>query len=108
MAPSPAEGDNYGESLSAATSTTDPLLVVETHRRHVCEHHGSKTSDVDPHFHRGRDTEDVDDINRVDEYLAILCRNHDVPEKTLLVIGVQNGPTSASNSDPPGFWCTPI
>jgi hypothetical protein len=48
-----------GEARATPTSTTDPLLIVETHRWHVRHHHREQRTDVHACFHRCCDAQQI-------------------------------------------------
>ena len=56
MTAAAANSQSNCKRLAAAASAPNSLLIVESHRRHVREHHSLETTNVDADFHRGRDT----------------------------------------------------
>ena len=46
--------------LTTSSGTSDPLLIIESLRRHVGEHDAKKGTYIDAHFHRSCDSEQVD------------------------------------------------
>src|SRR6266581_183762 len=62
MAAATAQSQRNREAGSAAACAADPLLVVETHRRHVGHHDGQEPANIHTRFHRCGDTQKIDGI----------------------------------------------
>src|SRR6266536_629223 len=84
MAPPPTQRYGNRKCLSSSPGSTDALLVVKPHRRHICEHYRLKTANIHADFHRGGYVQDIDRINFANEAPLPAPRvHHDIPEQPL-------------------------
>ena len=66
MTASSAQSHHQRECLPTPPCTSNSLLIVESHRRHVRKKHGLKTSDIDADLHCCRNAQDVNVVNSAD------------------------------------------
>jgi hypothetical protein len=83
----PASAERYGKrkGLTSATRPPDPLLIIESHRRHICEKHSLQSPDVNSDLHRGSNAKDIDliHVRYVFTLLVYIVVYYDISEMAL-------------------------
>jgi hypothetical protein len=84
MTPTAAKRYDKRKGLTSATCAPDSLLIIESHRGHVCEKYSLQSSDVDSDLHRSSNAKDIDFIyiRYVLTFLVIVIY-YDISEMTL-------------------------
>jgi hypothetical protein len=95
VTPAAAKGQYDCEGLAFSASAPRTLLIVETHRRHIREHHRLQATDIDSNLHRCCYAQDIDfvDLRVISSRSRIRNVDDDVPEMSLalgLVIGLSS------------------
>ena len=86
-----AESKSYCKRLTPAASTANSLLVVKTHRRHICQHDCLEVSNIHANLHSSRDAENIYFVNPLEiVFFVFKINNHtaEVPLAFSLVISL--------------------